>query len=147
MVLTQTTAMWSVAESNMARSQVTVATAQVWPDEKAYWLTENWRCDPAGGVRRVQRIAVLRGDEIAVYEEDKGAWDMDVDTPFQVPSFWEYKVAELQEIALHAHEGKPPTDPDDRLDLIAVWAVELDERRMRRDHRSTFGPHFRKERP
>ena len=94
----------------------------------------------------MQRIAVLRGDEVAIYEEDMGVWDIEKDRAFQAPSFWEYKVAELQEIAMQAREGKPPRDPDDRMDIIAEWAVELDERRMRQEHKSTIGPYMRKER-
>lgn len=124
---------------------VKLATAFVLPDEKAYWLTETWRRTPIG-TRRMQRIMVLRGDEIVAHEEDLGAWDMDVDKPFQAPGFWEYSVAELQDIAQQAREQKPPTDSDDRIDLVQTWAQELDERRMQRDHQSTFGPYFRKER-
>ncbi len=124
---------------------LTEATAAVIPDEKAFWLTETWRRTPLGD-RRVQRIQVLRGDEIVVYEQDAGPWDMENDQPFQAPSFWEYSVAELQEIALSNRNGKAPTDPDDRMDILEVWARELDERRMRAEHRSVSGPYFSKER-
>ena len=113
------------------------------PDEKAYWLIESWKVTDRG-LRRIQRIQVLRSDEIAVYETDAGSWDMDTDQPFQAPSFWEYSVAELQDIALEARNMRAPRDPDDHIDLIGVWAGQLDERRMRRQHRSTFGPLVRK---
>lgn len=98
------------------------------------------------GPQRVQRVWVLRGDEIALHERELGAWDGKKDHPFQVPSFWEYSVAELQEIAEQCREDRVPTEPEQPIDLLDVWAEELDERRMRRDHKSTFGPMLRKER-
>ena len=127
-------------------TRLMVATDRVSPDEKAYWLMETWRRDPLLGDRRTLRIAVLRGQEVAVYEEDLGPWDVERDTAFQAPGLWEYSVAELQEIAVMAREGKPPRDPEDRMDIITVWAKELDEQRMRQEHRSTFGAYLKKER-
>ena len=122
---------------------LTPATAEVSPDEKAYWLIESWQRTPLGD-RRIQRIQVMRGDAIAVYEHDVGPWNIETDQPFQAVSLWEYSVAELQDIAMEARSGKPPTDPDDRMDILDVWTKQLDERRMRRAHRSTFGHHVRK---
>ena len=127
-------------------TQITISTDHVLPDEKAYWISESFRAVPGMGYRRIQRIQVLRNDKVVVYEEDMGPWDMLEAHPFQAPSFWEYSVAELREIALQAREQRPVRDPDDHIDLIAVWARDLDERQMRRDHRSTIGPYFRKER-
>ena len=121
----------------------TVATAWVSPDEKAYRLTETWQRTPLGD-RRVQRIQVLRDDRIAVYEQDVGPWDMEKDHPFYFPSMGEYSVAEVQEVAMQSREGRPLREPDDRLDILAAWQRNLDERRMRRDHRSSFGPFIRK---
>lgn len=95
---------------------------------------------PLPGERRLQIIHVLRGDEIAAYEVDLGPREMYQADKFQIPSFWEYSVAELQEIADSLREGKPMSNPEERLDLIACWARTLDEGRMRRTHRSTFGP-------
>ena len=122
---------------------LTPATAAISPDEKAYWLIDSWQQTPLG-LRRIQRITVLRDGMKAVYEHDVGPWDMDTDQPFQFPSLWEYSVAEVQEVAQQAREGRAPRDPDDRIDLLDVWGKQLDERRQRRAHRSSFGPHARK---
>jgi hypothetical protein len=123
---------------------LTAATDRVLPDEKAFWLTESWQ-QTILGERRIQRIQVLRGDKIAVYESDMGPWNAATDFPFQAPSFWEYSVAELQEIAEQSR-GHVPDGEEKRIDLVEVWAQELDEKRMERDHVSTFGPLVRKER-
>ena len=123
---------------------LTVATDRVSPDEKAYWLKETPE-QTILGERRVQRIQVLRGDRIAVYESDMGPWNAATDFPFQAPAFWLYSVAELQEIAEQSR-GHVPDEEEKRIDLLQVWANELDERHMERDHASTFGPLVRKER-
>lgn len=123
---------------------LTPATQFLLPDEKAYWLLETWRRTPVGD-RRIQRIYVLRGDAIAVHEADLGPWDRANDMPFQALGLWEYSVAEIQAQAERGREIMPPDD-DEPIDLIKVWAKELDEKRMQRDHISTSGPYFRKER-
>ena len=132
-------------------STVAQATSFVLPDEKAYWLFEGWRNMlfrlPSGrfggrGERRVQLIYVDRGDAIAVYEKDLGAREGFEADKFQIPSFWEYSVAELQDIADYLRDDKPLSNPpvEERLDLMACWAKTLDERRMQKAHKSTFGP-------
>lgn len=127
-------------------SQLVVATDRVWPDERVYWLIEGMRRSPVLGERRIQKIAVLRGDKMAVYEEDKGAWNIEKDTPFLCPSFWEYSVEEVQYIADRARENKVPTEPEEPINLIAVWAKDLDEARAKQRHVSVSGSYFRKER-
>lgn len=125
-------------------SELSVSTQFISPDEKAYWLTETWR-RTALGDRRHQEIAVLRGDTIAIYQDDLGAWDINADKPLQIPGFWEYSVGELREMADMVRGDKPP-DRNEPIDLITVWAKELDERRMRRDHTSVSGLYLTKER-
>lgn len=117
------------------------ATTFVLPDEKAYWLSEGWRpIPPLPGERRIQIIHVLRGDQIVLWEKDLGPKGNFQADKFQIPSFWEYSVAELQEIADYLREGKPLSNPEERLDLMACWAKELDERQMLRTHKSVYGP-------
>ena len=121
---------------------VAQATSFVLPDEKAYWLFEGWRNIPGKGERRVQIIHVDRGDVIAAYEKDLGAREAFEADKFQIPSFWEYSVAELQDIADYLRDDKPLSNPpiEERLDLMGCWAKALDEKRMQKAHKSTFGP-------
>ena len=127
-------------------SALTVATSYVIPDEKVWAFAETWQRTVLGN-RRIQRFQVKRGDALAVYEEDMGAFDPQADHIFSAPMcYWEYSVAEMRELAQLSRDNKPLREPEDRIDLIGVWAKELDERRMERDHRSTFGPYFKKER-
>ena len=125
---------------------ITPATAFALPDEKVYWFIETWQRTPQKGDRRVQRAWVLRGGDMAMYEEDTGAWEWENDRPSQTPALWEYSLAECREITDIGRERKVPQD-NEPIDLMKVWAKELDERRMMAEHRSTFGAYFKKERP
>lgn len=119
---------------------------RVWKDEKAWWLSEKGVVSPIQGMRRVQRIIVRRDGEMAAYDEDRGIWDQKHDFVFQIPSLWVYSVAELQEMADRAREGKVPQEPEEPIDLLQTWLEELDERWIAAQHRSVSGPLFRKER-
>jgi len=123
---------------------LSLATHVLLPDEKAYWLISTWQRTPLGD-RRVERIWVLRNDQIVMHEEDKGPWDMTRDHPFQAAGLWLYSVAELREIA-EVGAGMKAPDDDEHLGLLQVWFEELDERRMQAAHRSVSGRYQRKER-
>ncbi len=110
------------------------ATSLIFPDEKAFWLTEGWRLVPGMGERRIQSILVLRGDEIATYEKDLGPKDDYKADKFQIPSFWEYSVAEVQDIADYLREGKPMSDPEEQRDLRQAYLQQLEEDYDRQRH-------------
>lgn len=112
-----------------------LATGLIFKDEKAFWLSEGWR-----GERRIQILHVLRGDKIAVHEEDLGLQSECKADKFQIPSFWEYSVAELQDIADFLRDGKPMSNPEEQRDLASLWLEELDEKRAQMAHRSVYGP-------
>lgn len=122
-----------------------VATSFALKDERVYWFEERWERHAELGDRRVQRAWVVRGDTLARYDQDMGPWDWENDRPSQAPSFWEYSLAECREITDIGRGRKIPQD-DEPIDLVAVWAKDLDERRMQAEHHSISGSLFRKER-
>ncbi len=126
---------------------LSVATNFVLPDEKVWWFEETWRPIAGKGARRIERIAVKRGDGIAVYENDVGPFDMKRNHVFRAPSYWCYSVAELRELAMRSRENKPMTEPDENVfDVMSQWRRTLEERAARRKHRTVVGPYLRKER-
>jgi len=131
----------------MASTSKSAVTQYVTPDEKVWAFAETWQRSAGKGDRRIQKFWVLRGDSIAVYEEDVGPFNVDTDHIFDAPMcFWEYSVAEMKELALMSRNNVPPREMDDRLDLIEAFVRHVDEKNSQARHRSTFGPHFKKER-
>lgn len=122
------------------------ATNFVLLDERVWWFAETWQRTAAFGDRRIQRMTVKRGDGLAIYEEDVGPFDKDKDHVFNAPCFWQYSVAEMQELAQLSRDSKPLREPEEHLDLKAAAREDLEERIARKYHRSIVGPHFRKER-
>ena len=115
-------------------------------DEKAAWLHEELRDVPMKGQHRFQRITVLRGDKLAVYELELGPQEDALPAPFNIASkvgndrieHWAYSVAEIRELADRLREQKAP-EQIERTDLVPAWFNELDERMQWRRRRSVYG--------
>ena len=127
-------------------------------DEPCYWLTElHLQAPDYKGFRRYQIVWVVRDDALAQYITDlglaskyKGVEQFSVQgggTDEDTGRIWiEHTVAELQEIAdIHRAGlmGKPEHKPRD---LKLALLTQLDEQRIGRSRRSTFGAYSRVER-
>ena len=123
-------------------------TDHVFKDERAYWLFEGWVLKgelwPYES-RRIQKIIVIRDDEQALYEEDLGPLENykqgdRTRGSFTIPSFMEFSVGELREIADWMREGDySPVNPREPTNLLERYARQLDEEEQQRAHRTTVG--------
>ena len=125
---------------------IPIATEFIDQDEKAYLLMEGWHLNPLFGERRVQRIWVLRDDDLAVWTKDLGPRDAFRADRFQIPSgigndhveLWAYSVGEIREIADYLrgerHEHEPPSP------MWQLYCQDLDEKLAQKAHRTVTGP-------
>ena len=109
-------------------------------DEKAWALHELNR-----GGKRIQRIWVNRNGEMALYEREVGlVTEWPKANPFQVPSYWEYSVGEIRDIADYLRDPDGAKSPDDRPAMPErvfweTYAENLEEKIALRAHRTTSG--------
>lgn len=113
-------------------------------DEKCWQIRESDHpsTKPGGGMRRIQRVWVVRDDTLCEFDKDLGpAWAFPLAKPFIFVAGNEYSVGESLEQADCLRESQPT--PEEPHDLMRQWYQELDEKRQLRKHKSVIGPHQR----
>ena len=97
------------------------------------------------GIHRVQRVWVVRGDELLEFQKDLGPIaNYPLATPFIFFAGNEYSVGEALEQAEYLREMQPR--PEEPSDLIGDWFKQLDELKQLKKKRSVIGPMSRVQR-
>ena len=130
-----------------------ILTERVYPDEPAYGYMTGPRMLPGfEGMRMVEFVFVIRGDAIAKYVQEFGAYD---DWPFYVPpmimpSDGENTVAQLQDMGeRHRHDDKWDRRMREYREGSTLFADVLRQEQERHEqihNRSVIGPYQTTER-
>lgn len=97
------------------------------------------------GARRVQRVWVVRGEDIVEFQKDLGpSSKFPLAKPFIFVAGNEYSVGEALEQAEYLRDAVP--EPEEPSDMIGDWFKQLDEMREIRKRRSVVGPWQRTQR-
>lgn len=116
------------------------------PNEKVYWLVE---CAASSqdysGAKRYQMVYVNRDDKIAVFVRERPVTDEDKHARnFQIPSVWEYSVAEITDYAdaMRDENGLAERMEKARQEstLIKDTITLAEVRQQIKANRSQFGP-------
>lgn len=108
-------------------------------DERCWQLRESPRIGPLGDMRWMQRVWVVRGEDMCEFDKDLGpAWAYPLAKPFMFVSWNEYSVGEAMEQANYLREAQP--EPEEPHDLMGQWFRQLDEMRNILANRSVIGP-------
>lgn len=115
------------------------------PDEKVWQVRESDHTVAGRGLRRLQRVFVVRGDAVLEFRADLGpSWAFPLAKPFLFVSAGEYSVGEALEQAEYLREAQP--EPEAPRNLMQDWMKQLDEQRRSAARTSVVGPLVRVQR-
>lgn len=118
-----------------------VAPKQLFSDEPVAWGQEITRVT-AGVLVRIQRVGVVRDDNLVVFERIMGRADEFPSAPrvINVPAFMLYNAGEMQDLLDEARGDKiPESEPHD---LIGDYIKQADEVAQLAAHRTVVGPNI-----
>lgn len=109
------------------------------PDEPAWQVRESDLPVPGLGLRRIQKLFVVRGDAMCEFRKDLGpSWAFPLAKPFCFIAAGCYSVGEALEQAEYLREAQP--EPEAPHNLMQQWYQQLDEERQTAARRSVIGP-------
>lgn len=110
---------------------------QLYLDEKVYWLREFIVDLPGKGAHRIQRIFVVRNDQLMPFDKNLGPEWLHAGCPLaQMYAGFEYSVGEVMEIAENMRACKP--EPEEPRPLGELWLRQREEERELKAHRSVI---------